>query len=108
MDSKLKRLTISCMVFLTLLVLLFVVYLNRSRLERREDSQDEQNSQQVAQEQKETFEGTRIGNDLSAFLNDEAFFDKEKSKYEQYLEQKNTLSMILTSIEKDLRIKAGA
>ena len=105
MDSKLKRLTISCMVFLTLLVLLFVVYLNRSRLERREDSQDEQNSQQVAQEQKETFEGTRIGNDLSAFLNDEAFFDKEKSKYEQYLEQKNTLSMILTSIVKDLRLQ---
>lgn len=108
MDSKLKALTISCMVFLIVFVLLLVAYVNRSKNGGPHTPSQEQEQTQSLEEgsaQKQTFEGTQIGNDLSSFLNDEEFFDKEKSKYEQYLEQKNTLSMILTSIEKDLRIK---
>lgn len=108
MDSKLKSLTVSCVFFLLVLVLLFVVYVNRSRLpEKKETSSVEVQSEDAAaaEENRKTFEGTQIGNDLTAFLNDEEFFDKEKTKYQKYLEQRNTLSMILTSIEKDLRIK---
>ncbi len=108
MDSKLKGLTVSCVFFLLVLVLLFVVYVNRSRLpEKKETSSVEVQSEDAAaaEENRKTFEGTQIGNDLTAFLNDEEFFDKEKTKYQKYLEQRNTLSMILTSIEKDLRIK---
>lgn len=108
MDSKLKGLTISCVFFLLVLVLLFVVYLNRSRLPgKKETPSAAVQSEEAAQteENRKTFEGTQIGNDLTAFLNDEEFFDKEKTKYQEYLEQRNTLSMILTSIEKDLRIK---
>lgn len=106
MDSRLKRLTISCMFFLVVLVLLLVLYLNKDQLHKDTSSATEPvRIQEQESLQKETFEGTQIGNDVSAFLNDEDFFDKEKSKYEQYLEQKNTLSLIMTSIEKDLRIK---
>lgn len=108
MDSKLKSLTISCMGALIFLVLLLVVYVNRERLEKRSAPVNHQVAEETTEEvnsQTETFEGTQIGNDLSGFLNDEDFFDKEKTKYEEYLEQKNTLSLILTSIEKDLRIK---
>lgn len=106
MDSKLKGLTISCVFFLILLVLLFVLYVNRTELPwNRTPSRPVSETTQVPENTKETFEGTQIGNDLTAFLNDEDFFDKEKTKYQEYLEQKNTLSMILTSIEKDLRIK---
>lgn len=108
MDSRLKGLTISCMCFLTVLVLLFVVYVNRSGLPGRERASRETSGMEEAaqaEDNRHTFEGTQIGNDLTAFLNDEEFFDKEKTKYQAYLEQRNTLSMILTSIEKDLRIK---
>ena len=106
MDSRLKGLTISCMFFLILLVLLFVLYMNRDELPwNKTASQPVSETTQVPENTKETFEGTQLGNDLTAFLNDEEFFDKEKTKYQEYMEQKNTLSMILTSIEKDLRIK---
>lgn len=108
MDSKLKGLTISCMFFLLILVLLFVVYVNREKLPKNRTSPSAAVSESETtskEEGRKTFEGTQIGNDLSAFLNDEEFFDKEKTKYQEYLEQRNTLSMILTSIEKDLRIK---
>lgn len=110
MDSKLKRLTVSCMFLLIILVILFVVYMNRSKLpSHRNDSHGD--LQTVSEEthtvntEQETFEGKQIGNNLKAFMDDEEFFDKEKTKYEKYLEQRSTVSMILTSVEKDLRIK---
>ena len=106
MDSRLKRLTIACMFFLIILMVLFVVYMNRSELPSyKNDSQVVSEDVEVLENAKETFEGKQIGNNLRAFLEDEEFFDKEKTKYEEYLEQRNTISMILTSIEKDLRIK---
>ncbi len=106
MDSRLKGLTISCMFFLIVLVLLFVVYVNRSQLPGKNKDTSPVSQEYVTEENtKETFEGKQLGNNLKAFLEDEEFFDKEKTKYEEYLEQRNTLSMILTSIEKDLRIK---
>lgn len=108
MDSKLKGLTVSCVFFLLVLVLLFVVYLNRSKLPGKKETSSavgQSEDAAPAEENRKTFEGIQIGNDLTAFLNDEEFFDKEKTKYQDYLELRNTLSMILTSIEKDLRIK---
>jgi len=106
MDSRLKSLTISCMFFLIILVVLFVVYVNRSELPKRQTASTTVSEEvQVPETTKETFEGKQIGNNLKAFLEDEDFFDKEKTKYEEYLEQRSSISMILTSIEKDLRIK---
>lgn len=106
MDSKIKRLTIFCMFFMIILVVLFVVYINRSELPQRNNGSQTVNSEiQLNENTRETFEGKQVGNNLKAFLEDEDFFDKEKTKYEKYLEQRRTVSMVLTSIEKDLRIK---
>ncbi len=106
MDSRLKALTVSCMLFLIMFVLLLVMYVNRSELPwNSKDRQAVSTEVEVTEDTKETFEGKQLGNNLKAFLEDEEFFDKEKTKYEEYLEQRNTVSMILTSIEKDLRIK---
>lgn len=106
MDSRLKALTVSCMFFLIMFVVLLVLYVNRSELPwNSKDRQTVNNEVTVEETTKETFEGKQLGNNLKAFLEDEEFFDKEKTKYEEYLEQRNTVSMILTSIEKDLRIK---
>lgn len=50
--------------------------------------------------------GQQIGDDLSAFLRDESFFDQEVNPVlEAALDQSNSLSLIVTSVEKDLRIQ---
>lgn len=49
--------------------------------------------------------GMIIGSDLSAFMSDETFFDPEKPGYTALLENETrTLSMMATSVEKDLRV----
>lgn len=51
-------------------------------------------------------EDGQIGEDLRGFLNDNTFFDKEEESYHiNDLYQSNKLSMIVTSVEKDLRIQ---
>jgi len=111
MDSKLRTATIAACVGVVILVLIIVLYHNREMFAGKGSgnktgallsaSSDEQNSA-VAEE---TFEGYRIGEDLSSFEEDESFFDKEATKYDEYVKKHNTLSLITTSVEKDLRIK---
>ena len=47
----------------------------------------------------------QIGDDLSAFLRDETFFDQEVERTPSPEEERPRLSLIVTSIEKDLRIQ---
>ena len=48
----------------------------------------------------------QIGNDLSAFLRDDSFFDPEKDPVLESIKDKiNRLSLVVTSVEKDLRIQ---
>lgn len=48
----------------------------------------------------------QIGDDLQGFLADDTFFDKDENDYDwNSLYNSNKLSMIVTSIEKDLRIQ---
>ncbi|MBQ8040644.1 MAG: glycoside hydrolase family 25 protein [Lachnospiraceae bacterium] len=48
----------------------------------------------------------QIGDDLKGFLHDDTFFDKDENSYDwNSLYNSNKLSMIVTSIEKDLRIQ---
>lgn len=50
-------------------------------------------------------DGRIKGSDLSAWMNDDTFFDAEKSSTLQKIEQEGkTLSLVVSSIEKDLRI----
>ena len=56
--------------------------------------------------EEEIKEDGQIGDDLRGFLTDDTFFDKETDDYDwNSLYNSNKLSMIVTSIEKDLRIQ---
>ncbi len=102
MDSKLRKMTILSSVAVILLVGLLVFYNNRDEGPRRPavppgDTQ--------TQEPGDSGDG-QIGNDLSAFLRDATFFDPEVNPVlEVAMDASVRLSMVVTSVEKDLRIK---
>ncbi len=103
MDSKLKRITLFCMVLMLLLIsgTLAGIWL----------LQKEEYRPAAAQQQKEQAGGkeavlTEEAVDYSAFLGDSTFFDKDKSDYEKLLAHTGKkLSLFATSVEKDLRVQ---
>ncbi|MDE6064330.1 MAG: hypothetical protein K2G20_07070 [Lachnospiraceae bacterium] len=104
MDSKLKRLTILAAVSVGLLTVLTVLLLNspskQGNLESTEPSETTRPGTGAV------FENGQIGNDLSAFMRDETFFDEEENEFLENLKnEQNRLSLIVTSVEKDLRIQ---
>lgn len=113
MDSKLRRMAIMASMALILLVSVLVIYIN---------SETEKPSGQVTTVTQGGGEGTeqaaagdnaesgvvngQIGDDLSAFLKDETFFDEEVNPVlEAAKNNVNRLSLVMTSVEKDLRIQ---
>lgn len=112
MDSKLRRTAILCSMAIILLVSLLVVYLNlpdqsggnrpgASAYTTPSPEPDAQTGETVEQVQ----EG-QIGNDLSAFLRDNTFFDQEVNPVlEAAKDNAARLSLVVTSVEKDLRIQ---
>lgn len=107
MDSKLKKITIIAVISIAMFVVILVLFMNQSRIQKKLPATNNTQVEEIVVEEagSKSYKGTQVGNDLSAFMSDEQFFDKPKTKYEEYLEQKNTLSLILTSVEKDLRVK---
>ncbi|MCR2047347.1 glycoside hydrolase family 25 protein [Acetatifactor muris] len=111
MDSKLRRTAILSSMALILLVSLFVVFSNLPQPgPGREDNTpaqttplpEQEGQTEAPEEQKEG----QIGNDLSAFLRDNTFFDQEISPIlEAAKENAARLSLVVTSVEKDLRIQ---
>lgn len=102
MDSKLRKMTILSSVAVILLVGLLVFYNNRDEGPRRPAAPPGSNQ---TQEPGDEGDG-QIGNDLSAFLRDETFFDPEINPVlEAALDASVRLSMVVTSVEKDLRIQ---
>lgn len=110
MDSRLRKMAISTSLAVILLVVILVIALNSS------DKQDErgygadkeqtqlQESGQTRPEQ--VVQTGQIGDDLSDFLSDNSFFDEEINPVlEELKNQTNRLSLVLTSVEKDLRIQ---
>lgn len=105
MDSKLRRLAILGSLAVILLVSLLVFYANRDMqggLARvKTDAVKVQTEESIV-----SSEGGQIGNDLSAFLKDSAFFDPEINPVlEAAKNRQNRLSLMVTSVEKDLRIQ---
>ncbi len=103
MDSKLKRITIFCLVLMILLIsgTLAGIYLLRKQGYRPPGAGE----QTVSAQAKEPSAGEEAV-DYSAFLGDSTFFDKDKSDYEKLLEHTGKkLSLFATSVEKDLRVQ---
>lgn len=105
MDSKIKKMTAFGAASVVLLVLLFVLLLNGEKADKAanlpQTSLPQDNGQSAM-----IYENGQIGNDLSAFLEDETFFDNYKEDYlNSLLDERIRLSMIVTSVEKDMRIQ---
>ena len=103
MDSRLKKNAILFCCLIVFCVASFVVIINWQKLF------GDKNIPVVSDEEtidENVSEGGQIGDDLRGFLNDNTFFDKEDNSYsfgQAY--QTDRLSMIVTSVEKDLRIQ---
>lgn len=129
MDSKLRHLAILGSLVVILLVSVLVVYGNYLEQDKRNNRQElavqgaaanggqEQGNIQQNARGEETGAaadfgfagadaGKQIGDDLSAFLHDDSFFDQEVNPIlEAAKDQSNRLSLVVTSVEKDLRVQ---
>lgn len=108
MDSKLKRTCIMASIGMIALVALLVLYSNREQQTPGGVQAQPPQPTPRAPVQEITYDeyGQRIGNDLSAFLQDATFFDPEENTWlEQKMDEQNRLSLMVTSVEKDLRIQ---
>ena len=108
MDSKLKRLTIVAAASVIVFTFLLVLFINSAGRPANVDQVDK-NTESAAETEPESgliYQNGMIGNDLSAFMRDDTFFDPESNPFlDRLLEEKNRLSLIVTSVEKDLRIQ---
>lgn len=110
MDSKLKRFCIIGSLSVMVLVVLLVYYVNREKMAQTSQipvttptvEQQTQNLT-VYPEGFQTEDGYQIGYSLSAFMNDEDFFDPDEET--EGVISPERLSMVVTSVEKDLRIR---
>ncbi len=114
MDSKVKQTAIFFMTVMVLMILGVVLYSNWDVIEKKYFN-DGTSSQAVAAENEITQEknGTgikrengQVGDDLTAFMEDETFFNS-KSTLDKYKPSNaaNKLSIIVTSVEQDLRVQ---
>lgn len=109
MDSKLRKRAILASMAVILLVSILVVYTNRepaAEVGSIRTEQAVQSQTSVQQQSQSAVVNGQVGNDLSAFLEDSTFFDEEINPVlEAAKNQLNRLSLITTSVEKDLRIQ---
>lgn len=108
MDSKLKRLTIVAAASVIVFTFLLVIFMNSTK-RPVSVGQTNESTETAAETESESgliYQNGMIGNDLSAFMRDDTFFDPESNPFlDKLLEGENRLSLIVTSIEKDLRIQ---
>lgn len=106
MDSKWKRTAICVSACMCLLLLLLVLFTN---LPQRKGTADAGGA--VTSAGTQTDQDTGAGqqgadkSNLSAFLQDEYFFDRDTKETDSLYDETNRLSLIVTSVEKDLRVQ---
>lgn len=115
MDSKMLRIAVFSSLAVILLVSALVLYTNRDAGGPKNTSdsgavsggedQDSPNGEGAKADENGVING-QIGNDLSAFLQDSTFFDPEINPIlEAARENGERLSLVVTSVQKDLRIQ---
>lgn len=111
MDSKLRKTAILASVAAILLISAIVIYINAPSRGNRNPAAGSSTSVPESGEDmldnQESQEGSgQIGNDLSAFMEDNTFFDPEVNPIlEAAQDAAYRLSLVVTSVEKDLRIQ---
>lgn len=113
MDSKVRQTAVLFMTVMVLMILGIVLYANWDVVERRFFSEESAQSAMAESETGQENDGTNIkrasgqvGDDLSGFMQDETFFNS-KSTLDKYKStgMANKLSIVVTSIEQDLRVQ---
>lgn len=113
MDSKLRRAAILSSMAIILLVSLLVFFSNAPERETGGNrngtptqTPPSPNQDGQLQESEEEMAEGQIGDDLSAFLRDDTFFDPEVNPVLEAAKDSGTrVSLMVTSVEKDLRIQ---
>lgn len=121
MDSKVKIRTVFLAVSAVLLVLAAVLYRNKDMLLSgrlsflNPPAAAETAAESGFREERVAEDGRIEGSDLSAFMQDETFFDKEKNSYERLQEMlgreesgeelPGILTMTAVSVQKDIRVQ---
>ena len=111
MDSKLRKTAILVSLAAIVLVSVLVVYMDSLSRSHRNPAADNHTVQQGTEDgEGKTQVGQpgsgQIGNDLSAFLKDHTFFDQEVNPIlDAAKDAASRLSLVVTSVEKDLRIQ---
>ena len=117
MDSKLRKMAILASMAVILLVALLVMYVNREQFTaasgppasgtQNAGAGDSASTAENGDQAEETVSPDgQIGNDLKAFLKDNTFFDPDVNPIlEAAKDNSHRLSLVATSVEKDLRIQ---
>lgn len=117
MDSKIRRLTILGMLSVILLIGVVVLFMNQDKVFKVQKQMNQvQDVAEQTEKPEELEEDGRVkGADLSAFMKDETFFDYDEKRnsvmqvQEKAEEQGEAtlpkVSLLATSVERDLRIK---
>ena len=103
MDSKLKKNAILFCIMAILCIASVVVIANWQTLFGK--TSQTVNVEGSTDGQTDMKQGGQIGDNLQGFMEDDTFFDKEEEYDWNSIYNSNKLSMIVTSIEKDLRIQ---
>ncbi len=105
MDSKLRKTAILSCLAAILVVTLAVFYTNRDTGPVRPKPEPEKEQETQPAEPGSVANG-QIGNHLKAFESDDSFFDEERNAVlEAAKDMSNRLSLVVTSVEKDLRVQ---
>lgn len=107
MDSKLRWTAILSSLAAILVVTIAVLVTNQEKTSQTHSGANEvQTSAEKTEESEDRSDSGQIGNRLNAFEADDSFFDPEKNPVlEAAKDMTNRLSLMVTSIEKDLRIQ---
>lgn len=106
MDSKLRKTAILSSLAAILVVTLAVLFTNRDTRPSRAPAEEETEAGTETEESGPQINAGQIGNDLKAFEYDDSFFDPELNPVlEAAKDMSNRLSLVVTSVEKDLRIQ---
>lgn len=105
MDSKWKRTAVCVSACMCLLLLLLVLFTN---LPKRRGAADTDGAAAAGTQTEQDTGAGQQGADksnLSAFMQDEYFFDRDTKDTGSLYDETNRLSLIVTSVEKDLRVQ---
>ena len=104
MDSKSMKRIMLAMIGMFLVLVAVIALTNLDMVKQKLGLSVQEQAQETAATEVTDIDSGQIGNDLSGFLNDETFFDPEvKFKSIETYSGKN-VSMVMSSVTKDLRI----